>query len=71
MMEANMLSTSRVPKPAVYVEPSGDPQSGRTSVRVVFSYRSGPRQDVREFDSLGEALAYAQRILADEDGPAA
>jgi hypothetical protein len=70
MMEANMLSMSRAPKPAVYVEPSGDPQSGRTAVRVVFSYRSGPRSDVREFESLGEALAYAQRVLAEEAEPA-
>ena len=66
MMEANMLSRSPAPRPAVTVEPSGDPGSGRTTVRVVFSYRSGPRADVREFDSLGEALAYAQRILSDE-----
>lgn len=69
MMEANVLSTAKAPRPAVYVEPSGDPRSGRTAVRVVFSYRSGPRTNVREFDTLGEALAYAQSLLADEPAP--
>jgi len=66
MMHTNMLSTPRTPRPAVTVEPSGDPQSGRTAVRVVFSYRSGPRADVREFESLVEALAYAQSLLSEE-----
>lgn len=73
MMHANVLSGAGSPRPAIYVEPvesTGDAPSGRARVRVVFSFPSGVRSDVRDFESLSEALAYACSLVAGDPPPA-
>jgi hypothetical protein len=62
MVRTNMLSPQAAPKPTILVEPESGGSDGRTRVKVEFSYRGGVRSDERLFETLAEALAYAQSL---------
>jgi hypothetical protein len=47
---------------AVYLEAEDGGVNPKTRVRAVFRDRNGVRETTRVFDTLGEALAYAQTL---------
>jgi hypothetical protein len=65
MMQVDVLHPSENPARAVYLEADGDGVNPRTRVRAVTRDRSGLSETIRVFDTLEEALAYAQTLYSE------
>jgi hypothetical protein len=64
-MHVDVLHPSETPARAVYLEADGDGVNPRTRVRAVTRNRTGLSETVRVFDTLEEALAYAQTLCCE------
>ena len=64
MMHVDVLHPSETNAHAVYLEAEDGGVNPKTKVRAVFSDRSGVRETSRVFDTLEEALAYAQTLYS-------
>ncbi len=62
MMHVDVLHPSETNARAVYLEAEVGGVNPKTKVRAVFRDRDGDRETSRVFDTLEEALAYAQTL---------
>jgi len=62
MMHVDVLHPSETNARAVYLEAEDGGVNPKTKVRAVFRDRDGDRETSRVFDTLEEALAYAQTL---------
>jgi len=62
MMHVDVLHPSETNARAVYVEAEDGGVNPKTRVSAVFRDRNGVRETSRVFDTLEEALAYAQTL---------
>jgi hypothetical protein len=62
MMHVDVLHPSESNARAVYLEPEEGGVNSKTRVRAVYRDRNGVRETSRVFDTLQEALAYAQTL---------
>jgi len=66
MMHVDVLHPSESNARAVYLEPDEGGANSKTRVRAVYRDRNGVRETSRVFDTLQEALAYAQTLYPTE-----
>jgi hypothetical protein len=66
MMHVDVLHPSENHASAVYLEAENGGVNPRTRVRAVYQDRNGVRETNRVFDTLEEALAYAQALYPPE-----
>jgi hypothetical protein len=62
MMHVDVLHPSETNARAVYLEAEDGGVNPKTKVRAVFRGRDGDRETSRVFDTLEQALAYAQTL---------
>lgn len=62
MMHVDVLRSGETNARAVYLEAEDGGVNPKTRVRAVFHDRNGVRETSRIFDTLEEALAYAQTL---------
>ena len=62
MMHVDVLHSSESNARAVYLEPEEGGVNSKTRVRAVYRDRDGVRETSQVFDTLEEALAYAQTL---------
>jgi hypothetical protein len=65
MMQVDVLHPSGMPARAVYLEAESDGVNPRTRVRAVTRDRNGLSETTRVFETLEEALAYAQTLYCE------
>jgi hypothetical protein len=64
-MHVDVLHPSETTARAVYLEADGDGVNPRTRVRAVTRNRGQLCETIRVFDTLEEALAYAQTLYSE------
>ncbi len=62
MMHVDVLHPSETNARAVYLEAEDGGVNPKTRVRAVYRDRNGVRETIRVFETLEEALAYAQTL---------
>ena len=62
MMHVDVLHSHETNARAVYLEAEDGGVNPKTRVRAVFRDRDGVRETTRVFDTLAEALEYAQTL---------